>query len=687
MLGVAVFDAGWASLNRAPWLVPAQVLAIGLASALLYLLLISAGLRGWRHLLVLGLFVAISLAMRHGDSRFAYRLNAIVVTLAISLLLAVALALLRFRPGQALTAFEPEFLSGAKDDGHVPGLDGGRKTIDDAPSSSVVRRPSEQRGSYPQHLQALGHWPAFAGYLAATSLMLWPLLARFTTYIIGPPGDNYEYLWKMQWFSDALLGQHVSPVFTPQIYYPAGPELTISEITPAHTLLALPITRLFGPIVSYNLVIVASFVLTGFFTYLLAVRLGARRGAAWVAGLIFAFCLRRFFHSTGHLGMMGTQWLALTLYGWEGLLTRRRMWDAYLTGVAFALITWSSWLYGTTFPVLLILYALVRLGLRGLPRLWSAWPALLLAAAIVVALVLPLAQPYYEAKLQGETYQHQYAQVLANSVWPLEYLWPNPYHPLWGGWASQLYPADGERGANPGYVAITLGVVALWLGRKQRIVQALAVVAGISVIMSFGPELRLPNGASLPLPAQFIYYHAPVIGNIRTWGRMAIYVALVAALLASLALTAAPRRWYRAAWVLAAGLALFEMLSIVPISAPHPRPVDLWLGRQPGAGAVAEVPNGIGAVSVYYTLFTGKPTILGQGIFAPSLWRESRDLLYDFPKESAIRLLQRWGTDYIIVDAAAMARERSDWQARAASNPLLAEVYRDDGYSVYQLKR
>ncbi|RDJ93886.1 hypothetical protein B4Q13_18810 [Lacticaseibacillus rhamnosus] len=72
-------------------------------------------------------------------------------------------------------------------------------------------------------------------------------------------------------------------------------------------------------------------------------------------------------------------------------------------------MAWTSWIYGTTFPVLMLVYTLVRLGIRGLPQLWAAWPVLLLGVAVSFALVLPLAQPYFEARMQGETYQHMFA--------------------------------------------------------------------------------------------------------------------------------------------------------------------------------------------------------------------------------------------------------------------------------------
>src|SRR5262249_47272753 len=141
----------------------------------------------------------------------------------------------------------------------------------------------------------------------------------------------------------------------------------------------------------------------------------------------------------------------------------------------------------------------------------NSWRPILLAGVLFLALVAPLAQPYVEAELRGETYKHQYAQLILHSASPLEYLLPNPYHPLWGQWASQFYRLGdgGEHGFGLGYSVIALALAGAWLGRKQGIVRALVVIGAINFVMSLGAEWQLPNGSSIPLPAQFMYLYVP----------------------------------------------------------------------------------------------------------------------------------------------------------------------------------
>ena len=52
-----------------------------------------------------------------------------------------------------------------------------------------------------------------------------------------------------------------------------------------------------------------------------------------------------------------------------------------------------------------------------------------------------------------------------------------------------------------------------------------------------------------------------------------------------------------------------------------------------------------------------------------------------------MRLLQRWGTDYVIVDEAAMTISNPTWRDALVSQPLLTPVYQDQHYSVYRVQR
>ena len=64
--------------------------------------------------------------------------------------------------------------------------------------------------------------------LLITLLMTYPLVAHPGSIILGPPGDNFEYLYKMWWFKDALLAKGIAPFFIPGVFAPFGYPLALS---------------------------------------------------------------------------------------------------------------------------------------------------------------------------------------------------------------------------------------------------------------------------------------------------------------------------------------------------------------------------------------------------------------------------------------------------------------------------
>lgn len=643
-LGVAAFALVWRGLSAPAWLPLAQAVAIATVATALFLLLRRAGIPPAAGLAAIALFVAISISMRHTDPRFTHRLRALALTGGLGLLAAAGL---------------------------------------------LVARPQADEGPLPWRAWLRCHWPALAGYTALTALMHLPVLARFTSHIPGHPGDAFEYLWKLQLFSDYLVGRHQSPTFLPGLMYPEGFELANSEITPANTLLGLPITWLLGPIASFNALNMVSYVLSGFFSYLLIQRLGARRLAAFVGGIAFAFTVRRFYQmSAGHLPLMPTQYLPLALYGLEGLLTRRRSWDAFVAAAGLALATWASLYYGTTFALFMGGYALLRTGVRALPAwLAGAWRQLVVGGVVLLALVAPFAQPYLEIREQGAAMKHGLIHLELHAAHPEDYLPLNPHHPLFGAWARQFHRSDGgEHVVTIGYSVFALIVLGLWLGRPRRLALSLALLMAVTFVLTLGPWLYLPGGP-VPLPVRFIYDHVPILDGIRVWNRVVLYIVLSAAILAGLALSALPRRVYRAGSAAAAALLLFELASVSRFTTAGPRPVDRWLGAQPGQAAVIELPTTPGGTDVYYASYQGRPSSMWYGTFDPPLYAEGQVALASFPSRRALELLERWQTGYVIVDEQALAGSAPDWQARIAGLPQLVQIYREDGYSVYALRR
>jgi hypothetical protein len=69
-----------------------------------------------------------------------------------------------------------------------------------------------------------------------------------------------------------------------------------------------------------------------------------------------------------------------------------------------------------------------------------------------------------------------------------------------------------------------------------------------------------------------------------------------------------------------------------------------------------------------------------------TLLTETCNALRKFPDSSAVRMMQRWQTEFVVVDEQAMKRLEPRWDATIAAQSLVTLAYRSNGYSVYRLK-
>ena len=125
------------------------------------------------------------------------------------------------------------------------------------------------------------------GFLAAGVLVTWPR----ATYLAGTlPADNDQgqYVWNMWWIAHVLTHPG-NPWFTSYLAAPVGIPLGLDTLTPLLGLVMAPVTLLFGPSASYNLLAIVIPGLAGYAMYRLArLWLPGRAGPLARAGALAA---------------------------------------------------------------------------------------------------------------------------------------------------------------------------------------------------------------------------------------------------------------------------------------------------------------------------------------------------------------------------------------------------------------
>ncbi len=139
------------------------------------------------------------------------------------------------------------------------------------------------------------------GLYALLSLALFglPVLRHLgTRAVASDPIDSSQFMWFFAWWPHALL-HGLNPFVTHAMFVPEGFNLTWATAMPGPALLLSPITLAFGPVVTWNVIQLASPALSAWTAFILCRHLTGRDGPSLVAGYVFGFSPYMLIHLTG----------------------------------------------------------------------------------------------------------------------------------------------------------------------------------------------------------------------------------------------------------------------------------------------------------------------------------------------------------------------------------------------------
>jgi len=516
----------------------------------------------------------------------------------------------------------------------------------------VTSHPSDVRPS------RWDRWAAL-GYGLYTLLNLYPYSdPRQVGRIVPEWGDPLFDLWQIRWFAHQVFRDPFH-LWDANVFYPLRQAMTFNDSLLGLALLAAPVGHLTGNwVLARNLLVLAGFFLSAWWTYRLALRLGAHPIGAFLGGLLYGFCSLRFHHLTNVKLVFGPGIPLFFLY-WTEFIQRGRP-TALLAACGVGVFqVLSSMYYGffllTLAPIYGIVLAWTGPRSRPTPVPRYAWPltvALLggLTLAVTFGFVLPYWTTAYRLDLRRS--------VEENAVWsaaPVHYLATQSR--LGFAWTARWW--NGERVLWPGGLALlALGAVP---GRVPY-ATPLWVLTVLSFLLSLGPQTPVYRAFYRVLP-----YFAAMRYPAR-WGLMVIWGL---ALLAALGFTGLQRHiGSRVRWVVAGLLIAFAAVDLwhaplpaTPAPAPPPIYRRLQQSRAPGAVVVFPLYSNFRQGSTFYaywTTFHWKPVIGAYAAWAPPSFDWMRQVLQAFPEPSALWLAQAVGLRYFVFHPAAFRAVGAD---------------------------
>ena len=243
--------------------------------------------------------------------------------------------------------------------------------------------------------------------MAVALVFTWPLVAGITRDIPWDLGDSLLNAWILAWDADRLLrffGGDIDAIrnfWNGNIFYPERLTLAYSEHLFAQAVQILPVYALTGNIIlSYNLLFLSTFVLSGLGMYLFVREITGSARAGLVAGLIYAFAPYRV-PQFSHLQVISSQWMPFVLYGLRRYFHTRRTRPLIGAGAALVAQNLSNGYFLLFFAPFVVAYALFEIATRKLWKDARIWIGLSATAVLVTAVTVPFLLPYVELRNLG----------------------------------------------------------------------------------------------------------------------------------------------------------------------------------------------------------------------------------------------------------------------------------------------
>ena len=350
-----------------------------------------------------------------------------------------------------------------------------------------------------------------ASFTILTLILTYPVIFKLSTHFMCDGGDSFQNMWNMWWLKTAVLDLHTNPYYTTYLHYPDGVSLLFQTFNPFNGLISIPLQFLFRMEITYNFVVIFSFIMSGIGMYLLARYLIKNRLAAFIAGCIYTFCPFHFAHGLGHLQLIAMEWMPFyILYlikthregGWK---------NGVLGGVFLILTALCSWYYLIYSGFITLIYLIYHLiANRGSVLNKHFGRDLLILSVTFLVVMSPLLGSMFYAKITqkfvGEHNPEDWSADLTSFFVPsgISTYGRAWFSSIWGKWRGNT----AENSNYIGYIVLGLSIFALIRYRDARF---WGIVAFFAFIMALGPHLRVMGKQYqvVPLPYQLLHHYLP----------------------------------------------------------------------------------------------------------------------------------------------------------------------------------
>jgi len=273
------------------------------------------------------------------------------------------------------------------------------------------------------------HILVLLGYTTLTLILTWPLVLSICNKI-NNTHDSLFFLWSLWWVKKSVVELSSSPYYTHYVFHPTGYSLAYTTLTLSNTIPGIFLQYFFNIIATYNILLLFSYIVTGYGTYLLVHYITKNKIASFISGIIFAFSpIRSSETIVGHLNIVSTEWIPFYILFLIKTFREEKIKNPIIASLFLfltSLVDWQHMGFMLIFTALFLFYYLwtERNSILSKRFLFRILLLAILFALFISPFIYPLLSNEYFS-IGGKT-AHYYSADLST------FLMPNPMHPILG---------------------------------------------------------------------------------------------------------------------------------------------------------------------------------------------------------------------------------------------------------------
>ena len=394
-------------------------------------------------------------------------------------------------------------------------------------------------------------------FIILTIVFFYPHIVNWQETTFGE-FDVYWFLWSI-WHTEQRIDEGQNPFFTDITFAPYGADLSLTLGSyPLTLLLSYPLVKVFGLFGAYNILILSSFVLSGYFAYLLIFYLTKDSYGSFIGATIFSFSSQHLVQAIRHLNLVHIEFIPLFWFYLLKAFDKGQKKDWCISGIILGL---SIYVDVRLSLMTLISTVFLVFFLKPFKELRKTK---MLVYFFIIAGVIALPQIIISVNgmfLGSNRAFSSFGFVLYYSPDLFNFFVPPPQSLFLGGYTAQIYKTLAFRDFD---TTIYLGVVALFLSLlaiiKVKSVEYIKQTGLWIATLSLGPLLKIFGGL-VPMFLPFsIFVFLPILNILRVPSRFNLIFMLIIGILSSFGFVKLTEKKKKLDKILIFGIVLFLII-------------------------------------------------------------------------------------------------------------------------------